>query len=371
MLLTILTLVIFLLNFSFVAIHLQDKMDKMFHKSLLMILLLGSLHRFFIYISFWFYPNSTYILLSLPLCLLYGPALLLLSKYKNDIPISRGFMYHLIPFALMSAVYIFILNDPSIRYSYHQAFIIILYFIASVQIAYYLMGFSNNTNVAKDFKNDMFSLKAIIQKGAIIGVFILQLVLVSSVVEDGNNINLYRGIDQFLYFLFTVGVFLLFDDSKIRSIVSALFFTRKHKPDFVFDSPVFSKSYIGSKVVHSVKNFDNTEENYFNRIESFRKSLGFLDIDLNKEKFAQAVNIPIDSISPLLLQTYGVGYTGFINNLRLEHSANLLRREDLVYTIEELSLICGFNSRASFYRNFQKAYGCSPHEFRKNELADI
>src|SRR5690606_21910525 len=131
--------------------------------------------------------------------------------------------------------------------------------------------FSNNTNVAKDFKNDMFSLKAIIQKGAIIGVFILQLVLVSSVVEDGNNINLYRGIDQFLYFLFTVGVFLLFDDSKIRSIVSALFFTRKHKPEFVFDSPVFSKSYIGSKVVHSVKNFDNTEENYFNRIESFRK----------------------------------------------------------------------------------------------------
>ncbi|WP_400261973.1 helix-turn-helix domain-containing protein [Sphingobacterium sp. SG20118] len=55
---------------------------------------------------------------------------------------------------------------------------------------------------------------------------------------------------------------------------------------------------------------------------------------------------------------------GFINQLRLVYASRLLSQEEFVYTIDDLSFICGFNSRASFYRNFITEFGCSPHQYR-------
>lgn len=62
------------------------------------------------------------------------------------------------------------------------------------------------------------------------------------------------------------------------------------------------------------------------------------------------------------------GYTGFreyVNNLRLEYFKYQVSL-DSQRTVKELMYICGFTSRATFYRIFAQQYGVSPTEYFEN-----
>ncbi|MCC2597858.1 helix-turn-helix domain-containing protein [Sphingobacterium sp. FBM7-1] len=103
-------------------------------------------------------------------------------------------------------------------------------------------------------------------------------------------------------------------------------------------------------------------------VENFIASRAYLDADLNKNNFCERINIPQGHVSPFLKQAYDKSFNGFINELRLAYATKELNRKEFVYTIDDLSFICGFRSRASFYRNFTAAFGCSPHQYRVTKL---
>ena len=65
-----------------------------------------------------------------------------------------------------------------------------------------------------------------------------------------------------------------------------------------------------------------------------------------------------------LFQKYSTGFVSFVNNLRLEHSLELLRSNQ-EYTIEGIALDSGFSNRQTFHRLFVEKYGMTPTEYKR------
>lgn len=65
-----------------------------------------------------------------------------------------------------------------------------------------------------------------------------------------------------------------------------------------------------------------------------------------------------------LFQKYSTGFVSFVNNLRLEHSLELIRRNQ-EYTIEGIALDSGFSNRQTFHRLFVEKYGMTPTEYKR------
>lgn len=65
-----------------------------------------------------------------------------------------------------------------------------------------------------------------------------------------------------------------------------------------------------------------------------------------------------------LFQKYSTGFVSFVNNLRLEHSLELIRSNQ-EYTIEGIALNSGFSNRQTFHRLFVEKYGMTPTEYKR------
>lgn len=71
-----------------------------------------------------------------------------------------------------------------------------------------------------------------------------------------------------------------------------------------------------------------------------------------------------EHISRSFKKHYGVTVSCFLNEQRLNYSANLLLNTNL--SIIDICFECGFQNLSWFYRNFKKKYGATPALFRKN-----
>ena len=65
-----------------------------------------------------------------------------------------------------------------------------------------------------------------------------------------------------------------------------------------------------------------------------------------------------------LFQKYSTGFVSFVNNLRLEHSLELIRSNQ-EYTIEGIALDSGFSNHQTFHRLFVEKYGMTPTEYKR------
>ncbi|WP_298437458.1 AraC family transcriptional regulator [uncultured Jannaschia sp.] len=64
----------------------------------------------------------------------------------------------------------------------------------------------------------------------------------------------------------------------------------------------------------------------------------------------------------------GITPTEFVNRIRVDHAAHLLRSEDTA--IENVALACGFANTSYFYRLFQRAYDTTPRRYRARHHRD-
>lgn len=58
----------------------------------------------------------------------------------------------------------------------------------------------------------------------------------------------------------------------------------------------------------------------------------------------------------------GLTPSEYINRIRVEHAAHLLRSDD--HSIEDVAYACGFENSSYFYRLFRRQYGTSPRKYR-------
>lgn len=91
----------------------------------------------------------------------------------------------------------------------------------------------------------------------------------------------------------------------------------------------------------------------------------YLQPDFSRDELMKIVRIPKNKFAPLFRQYAGSGFSGYINNLRLEYAAKLLK-EQPDYTIDSIAESCGISSTTTFYRLFVGRFGMTPTEYRRS-----
>ncbi len=89
----------------------------------------------------------------------------------------------------------------------------------------------------------------------------------------------------------------------------------------------------------------------------------FLKPKLTREDIIKEVYVPHNKFAQLFTRYAGMSFTKFINDLRLEYAAQLLR-DSPDYTIEAIGEECGMPIAQTFYRNFSDKFGVTPSDFR-------
>ena len=86
---------------------------------------------------------------------------------------------------------------------------------------------------------------------------------------------------------------------------------------------------------------------------------------LNADFIADALSISKVQLYRKLKATVDMTTTEYIRSVRLEQAQHLLKTGNL--SVQEVMYACGFVTKTYFYREFQKKYGVTPGEFRRNQ----
>lgn len=89
----------------------------------------------------------------------------------------------------------------------------------------------------------------------------------------------------------------------------------------------------------------------------------FHDYTLKVSGLAEQMNCTPDYLSWLFHRETGLTLNRYINELRLNRAADLLKNTD--YSVSEIAWISGYKSPAYFSRLFSREYGAAPGKFRK------
>ncbi|WP_165389046.1 helix-turn-helix domain-containing protein [Aquimarina brevivitae] len=112
--------------------------------------------------------------------------------------------------------------------------------------------------------------------------------------------------------------------------------------------------------ITELKRVMKTIRNHINKNKSFLKP------DLNLKSFSAEINMPERVISKAINQVEGLNFNSFINTYRVREYKKLATSNRYKnYNIYAIAEEVGFNSRASFYKNFKEIVGIPPSEFQK------
>ncbi|WP_255493782.1 AraC family transcriptional regulator [Myroides sp. WP-1] len=88
----------------------------------------------------------------------------------------------------------------------------------------------------------------------------------------------------------------------------------------------------------------------------------FLDNNLTLTKLAELTQLNKGKLNDYFKNSESMSFKQYINRLKVEHAINVIREREKNITVEELTFVCGFNTRLSFYRAFVYFYGFAPSE---------
>lgn len=104
-------------------------------------------------------------------------------------------------------------------------------------------------------------------------------------------------------------------------------------------------------------------------IDEYMQKKPYLKPRFSLEEISGELKIYKHHCSQIFNKEYGMNFSQYINSKRVEHACSLLEQKDLDITMEEIAENCGFNSKASFYRNFTNIKDCTPKQYRRAFMA--
>jgi AraC-like DNA-binding protein len=91
----------------------------------------------------------------------------------------------------------------------------------------------------------------------------------------------------------------------------------------------------------------------------------FLDATLSLPSLATHLKLPPHHLTQVFSVQIKQSFYQYINGYRVAYSCNLLE-QGIELTIQEVAEKSGFNSKASFYRQFRELKGCTPSAYKNN-----
>ena len=123
-----------------------------------------------------------------------------------------------------------------------------------------------------------------------------------------------------------------------------------------------------------LKVLDKFTENVFNfadvkNIDVIKKALNFVNQnymkDITLDSAANAVNLNSSYFSTLFKKQTGIGFSDYLNKVRIQESKHLLQSTD--YSILEIALEVGFEDQSYYSKVFKKITGMKPKEYRDKQ----
>lgn len=113
-------------------------------------------------------------------------------------------------------------------------------------------------------------------------------------------------------------------------------------------------------------------EMLYERLNRYMQSENpYMNKDLKIADLADTLHTSSHSLSYLFNQYLNVSYYDFVNEWRITEFKKLVTEDTSSrYTLNALADLCGFSSRASFFRSFKKSTGITPNEYIKNSKGD-
>lgn len=115
---------------------------------------------------------------------------------------------------------------------------------------------------------------------------------------------------------------------------------------------------------------DSTEENqkdYQQFVDMQSKMISeclFKSPDLNRDSIAEATGLSRAKVSQLIGQFTSLSPNDYINKMRVEYSVKMIKKHP-EWTIDAIAESCGYVRRATYYSHFNKFFGISPAQYRK------
>lgn len=92
----------------------------------------------------------------------------------------------------------------------------------------------------------------------------------------------------------------------------------------------------------------------------------FLQPDFSRDDLMKLVRIPKNKFALLFKQYAGMGFTQYINNLRLDYAARMLK-EHPEYAVDAVAGECGIPNKSTFHRLFLEQFNMTPAEYRESK----
>ena len=109
------------------------------------------------------------------------------------------------------------------------------------------------------------------------------------------------------------------------------------------------------------------KELYEKLVAYVEKERPYINPDLKMGDLAVSLGTSSHSLSYLLNQYLNQSYYDFINEYRISEFKKLVADSKYSrYTLVALAELCGFSSRASFFRSFKKSTGVTPNEYMRS-----
>lgn len=299
-----------------------------------------------------------YYTMAFPFCLLLGPIFYFLILGRQGEKPKKTDTLHILPFVLSLPLYAIFVSDNDIRYQYHDLYYGILHFCAFISVlSYFTWSFLLRADSIH------ISSSSLLQREIrVLMPFLLVcggLIFATSAIWKVSFYRDLHGIANIFFYL-------------IELVLAWRLCIYMYTKTTTRQDNSYAQSLTAQSINEETLELGITAEQkreYRHNVELFIRRKGFADPNLNRDKFIEKTKIPSRHLGPFLQCCYGKGFSAFINKLRVEHAGEELSKDDFEGTIDDLGLACGFRSRASFYRNFTTEFGCSPLEYRTNNLA--
>lgn len=103
-----------------------------------------------------------------------------------------------------------------------------------------------------------------------------------------------------------------------------------------------------------------------NKLNTWIEQKNILDPETNISTLAVQIKIPQHHLSYYFNNILAIKFTDWRNQLKIDYAVSLLdNKNQKNYTLQTLSIQCGFLSQSTFIRAFKNAKGITPSEYMK------